>query len=150
MEKKHLEKEMNRMKQLNTHLESKLSEQVSDRFFLHFQTKKNSTSIIYLHEIQEKRLSMVSAELAKTWNIVGRMQAQHQQLHTHEEILRYELQQKRKMLQELKQELEYCREKWESARQKNTNTELEWRSLRREFAARKALAARDFFNRLKN
>lgn len=91
---------------------------------------------------------MVSTELAKTWNIVGRMQAQHQQLHTHEEILRYELQEKRKMLQELKQELEYCREKWESARQKNTNTELEWRSLRREFAARKALAARDSFNRL--
>ncbi|XP_025266487.1 putative protein tag-278 isoform X2 [Camponotus floridanus] len=121
LEKKHLEKEMNRMKQLNTHLESKLGE-------------------------QEKRLSMVSAELAKTWNIVGRMQAQHQQLHTHEEILRYELQEKRKMLQELKQELEYCREKWESARQKNTNTELEWRSLRREFAARKALAARDSFN----
>ncbi|XP_012231811.2 myosin-9 isoform X2 [Linepithema humile] len=121
LEKKHLEKEMNRMKQLNTHLESKLGE-------------------------QEKRLSMVSTELAKTWNIVGRMQAQHQQLHTHEEILRYELQQKRKMLQELKQELEYCREKWESARQKNTNTELEWRSLRREFAARKALAAHDSFN----
>ncbi|XP_072757341.1 uncharacterized protein [Anoplolepis gracilipes] len=121
LEKKHLEKEMNRMKQLNTHLESKLSE-------------------------QEKRLSTVSAELAKTWNIVGRMQVQHQQLHTHEEILRYELQEKRKMLQELKQELEYCREKWESARQKNTNTELEWRSLRREFAARKALAAHDSFN----
>ncbi|XP_018374391.1 PREDICTED: interaptin isoform X2 [Trachymyrmex cornetzi] len=121
LEKKHLEKEMNRMKQLNTHLESKLGE-------------------------QEKRLSMVSVELAKTWNIVGRMQAQHQQLHTHEEILRYELQEKRKMLQELKQELEYCREKWESARQKNTNTEREWRNLRREFAARKALAVHDSFN----
>lgn len=74
------------------------------------------------------------------------MQAQHQQLHTHEKILRYELQQKRKMLQELKQELEYCREKWESARQKNTNTELEWKNLRREFAARKALAVRDSLN----
>ncbi|XP_076288733.1 uncharacterized protein LOC143213091 isoform X2 [Lasioglossum baleicum] len=121
LEKKHLEKEMNRMKQLNSHLESKLGE-------------------------QEKRLSTVSAELSKTWTIVDRMQAQHQQLHTHERILRYELQQKRKMLQELKQELEYCREKWESARQKNTNTELEWRSLRREFAARKALAVHDSFN----
>lgn len=121
LEKKHLEKEMTRMKQLNTHLESKLGE-------------------------QEKRLSTVSSELSKTWNIVGRMQAQHQQLHTHEKILRYELQQKRKMLQELKQELEYCREKWESARQKNTNTELEWKSLRREFAARKALAVRDSLN----
>ncbi|XP_043272751.1 uncharacterized protein PFB0765w isoform X2 [Venturia canescens] len=121
LEKKHLEKEMNRMKTLNTHLESKLGE-------------------------QEKRLSTVSSELNKTWNIVGRMQAQHQQLHTHEKILRYELQQKRKMLQELKQELEYCREKWESARQKNTNTEMEWRSLRREFAARKSLVAQDSFN----
>ncbi|KAK9302939.1 hypothetical protein QLX08_005208 [Tetragonisca angustula] len=121
LEKKHLEKEMNRMKQLNVHLECKLGE-------------------------QEKRLSAVSVELSKTWTIVDRMQAQHHQLHTHEKILRYELQQKRKMLQELKQELEYCREKWESARQKNTNTELEWRSLRREFAARKALASHDSFN----
>ncbi|XP_001602394.1 myosin heavy chain, non-muscle [Nasonia vitripennis] len=122
LEKKHLEKEMNRMKQLNTHLEGKLSQ-------------------------QEKRLSTVSDELSETWNVVSRMQAQHQQLHTHEKILRYELQQKRKMLQELKQELEYCREKWESARQKNTNTEIEWRSLRREFAARKAAATHsDSFN----
>ncbi|KAJ8675210.1 hypothetical protein QAD02_010996 [Eretmocerus hayati] len=122
LEKKHLEKEMNRMKQLNNHLETKLS-------------------------TQEKRLSTVSDELSKTWNVVGRMQAQHQQLHTHEKILRYELQQKRKMLQELKQELEYCREKWESARQKNTNSEMEWRNLRREFAARKALASHsDSFN----
>ncbi|KAL2719437.1 putative leucine-rich repeat-containing protein isoform X1 [Vespula squamosa] len=96
--------------------------------------------------ISEKRLSDVTAELSKTWNIVGRMQAQHQQLHTHEKILRYELQQKRKMLQELKLELEYCREKWESARQKNTNTELEWRSLRREFAARKMLSVHDSVN----
>ena len=95
---------------------------------------------------QEKRLSTVSDELSKTWNVVGRMQEQHQQLHTHEKILRYELQQKRKMLQELKKELEYCREKWQSARQKNTNTEHEWKCLRREFAARKALASHDSFN----
>ncbi|XP_057336975.1 cingulin-like protein 1 isoform X2 [Microplitis mediator] len=121
LEKKSLEKEMGRMKQLNLHLESKLGE-------------------------QEKRLTMVSEELSKTWNIVGCMQAQHQQLHTHEKILRYELQQKRIMLQELKQELEYCREKWESARQKNCNTEIEWKKLRREFAARKALAVDDSFN----
>ncbi|XP_053597070.1 cingulin-like protein 1 isoform X2 [Microplitis demolitor] len=121
LEKKSLEKEMGRMKQLNLHLESKLGE-------------------------QEKRLTMVSEELSKTWNIVGCMQAQHQQLHTHEKILRYELQQKRIMLQELKQELEYCREKWESARQKNCNTEIEWKNLRREFAARKALAVDDSFN----
>jgi hypothetical protein len=65
------------------------------------------------------------------------MQTQHQQLHTHEKILRYELHEKRKMLTELKQELEYCREKWERARQKNSESEVEWRKLRKEFASRK-------------
>lgn len=79
----------------------------------------------------------MSSELHKTWGLVGRLQAQHQQLHTHEKILRYELHQKRELLSELKQELEYCREKWESAREKNSQTDREWRLLRREFAARK-------------
>lgn len=65
------------------------------------------------------------------------MRAQHQQLHNHEKILRYELQEKRVMLSELKQELEYCRDKWERARQKNDESETEWKKLRREFAARK-------------
>jgi hypothetical protein len=65
------------------------------------------------------------------------MQTQHQQLHTHEKILRYELHEKRKMLTELKQELEYCREKWERARQKNSESEVEWKKLRKEFASRK-------------
>lgn len=41
------------------------------------------------------------------------------------------------MLNELKQELEYCRDKWESARKKNDESETEWKKLRREFAARK-------------
>ena len=78
------------------------------------------------------------------------MQEQHQQLHTHEKILRYELHEKRLMLQELKQELEYCREKWDSARQKNTKTEMEWRILRREFAARKAMSSPSFNTRYFN
>ncbi|KRT79200.1 hypothetical protein AMK59_8292, partial [Oryctes borbonicus] len=84
LEKKSVEKEMTRLKQLNTHLEGRLSD-------------------------QEKRLVLVSNELSKTWNFVGKMQKQHQQLHTQEKILRYELAQKRKLLTELKEELEYCR-----------------------------------------
>lgn len=65
------------------------------------------------------------------------MQRQHQQLHTHEKILRYELAQKRKLLNELKEELEYCREKWIQAREKNSTTEEQWKQLRKEFASRK-------------
>nr|CAD7267920.1 unnamed protein product [Timema shepardi] len=112
LEKKSLRKELTKLKQLNGHLEIKLTE-------------------------QEERLALVSSELHKTWSVVGRMRTQHQQLHTHEKILRYELQEKRKMLTELKQELEYCREKWEKAREKNTQSEADWRKLRKEFAARK-------------
>ncbi|XP_018332566.1 interaptin-like [Agrilus planipennis] len=112
VEKKSLEKETFHLKQLNTHLESRLQD-------------------------QEKRLEIVTAELSKTWHVVGNMQKQHQHLHTQEKILRYELAQKRKLLTELKEELEYCREKWLMAREKNNKTEIEWKELRDEFANRK-------------
>ncbi|CAG9583282.1 unnamed protein product [Danaus chrysippus] len=112
LEKLALIKEVNRMKQLNTHLESRLGE-------------------------QEKRLCLVTNELSKTWHVVGRLRRHHHQLHTHEKILKYELQQKRKLLNELKEELEYCREKWEQAREKNTQSEKDWRKLRTEFSNRK-------------
>lgn len=100
------------MKQLNTHLETRLEE-------------------------QERRLCLVTSELTKTWNVVGRLRRHHHQLHTHEKILKYELQQKRKLLNELKEELEYCREKWEQAREKNTQSEKDWKKLRIEFSNRK-------------
>lgn len=100
------------MKQLNTHLESRLGE-------------------------QEKRLCLVTSELSKTWHVVGRLRRHHHQLHTHEKILKYELQQKRKLLNELKVELEYCREKWDQAREKNTQSEKDWKKLRAEFSGRK-------------
>ncbi|XP_055593133.1 restin homolog [Uranotaenia lowii] len=118
LEKKALKKETNRLKTLNTHLERRL-------------------------ETQEKRLSAVSLELTKTWHLVGKMQRQHRQLHTQEQILRYHLQQKRRLLSELKEELEYCRLKWSAARQKNTESEEEWRQLKADFAARKK---QDSFN----
>lgn len=112
LEKKSLKKETNRLKTLNTHLERRL-------------------------EAQEKRLSVVSLELTKTWHLVGKMQRQHRQLHTQEQILRYHLQQKRRLLTELKEELEYCRLKWSAARQKNSESEDQWRQLKADFAARK-------------
>lgn len=112
MEKKSLKKETNRLKTLNTHLERRL-------------------------ETQEKRLSAVSLELTKTWHLVGKMQRQHRQLHTQEQVLRYHLQQKRRLLSELKEELEFCRLKWSAARQKNVESEDLWRILKADFASRK-------------
>uniref|UniRef100_A0A1B6IPM1 Uncharacterized protein n=1 Tax=Homalodisca liturata TaxID=320908 RepID=A0A1B6IPM1_9HEMI len=113
LEKNRLVKEVGRLKTLNNHLEYRLGS-------------------------QEKRLSVVTTELRKTWGVFNKLRAQHKQLHTHEKILRYELQQKRCMLTELKEELEHCRDKWERARQKNTQTEEDWKKLRKEFASRKS------------
>lgn len=121
LEKLTLIKEVNRMKQLNTHLESRLGE-------------------------QERRLCLVTNELSKTWHVVGRLRRHHHQLHTHEKILKYELQQKRKLLNELKEELEYCREKWEQAREKNSQSEKDWRKLRTEFSNRKLKPEQASFN----
>lgn len=116
LEKKSLQKETNRLKTLNVHLGSRL-------------------------QTQEKRLGAVTLELTKTWHIVGKLQRQHRQLHTHEQILRYQLQQKRRVLNELKEELEYCRHKWALAREKNNETEIQWKSMQREFANRKIIDA---------
>ncbi|XP_054257069.1 centromere protein F-like [Macrosteles quadrilineatus] len=113
LEKNRLVKEVGRLKTLNSHLEHRLGS-------------------------QEKRLIVVTSELRKTWGVVNKLKAQHKQLHTHEKILRYELQQKRCMLNELKQELVYCKDKWEQARQKNSQTEEDWKKLRKEFALRKS------------
>lgn len=112
LEKNALIKDIGRLKTLNDHLESRLGH-------------------------QQQRLSVVSTELLKAWNAVAKLNAQHRKLHTHEKILRYELQHKRTVLTELKQELEYCREKWDQARLKNTQSEQDWQSLREEFARRK-------------
>ncbi|XP_057661706.1 uncharacterized protein LOC130897114 isoform X1 [Diorhabda carinulata] len=121
LEKKSLEKETAHLKHLNCHLENRLQD-------------------------QEKRLEVVQSELSKTWLVVGKLQKQHQLLHTQEKILRYELAQKRKLLNELKEELEYSREKWAQAREKNTSTEEQWRQLRSEFANRRNTTTEDVNN----
>lgn len=121
VEKLGLVKEVNQMKQLNSHLENRLQE-------------------------QEKRLCLVTTELGKTWHVVGKLRRHHYQLHTHEKILKYELQQKRKLLNELKEELEYCREKWDEAREKNSQSERDWKNLRAEFTSRKTKSGSPSFN----
>lgn len=116
-----MQKETNHLKTLNSHLEYRLNE-------------------------QQKRLSTVSLELTKTWHLVGKMQRQHRQLHTHEQILRYQLQQKRRHLNELKDELEYCRRKWAAAKSKNDESQLQCDDLRKEFAKRKLQDSNDSNN----
>lgn len=77
---------------------------------------------------------------------MGKLQKQHQHLHTQEKILRYELAQKRKLLTTLKEELEDSRGKWQEAREKNSKTEKQWKQLRIEFASRRTSLLSDEFN----
>lgn len=58
--------------------------------------------------------------------------------------MRYELAQKRKLLVELREELECSRVKWAQAREKNSSTEQQWKQLRSEFASRKTRAKVNF------
>ncbi|KAK9502934.1 hypothetical protein O3M35_011614 [Rhynocoris fuscipes] len=116
LEKNSLVKEVGRLKELNSTLESRLVE-------------------------QESRLVVVAEELHQTWDIVNRLKTQHKHLHTNEQVLRYELAQKRLLLNELKKQLENCKESWELARAKNSQTEEDWRILRKEFASRKQISS---------
>ncbi len=50
---------------------------------------------------------------------------------------RYELQEKRVLLEKLKTELSISRDKWRRVRQKNSQSQIEWEKLRDEFAQRK-------------
>lgn len=52
-------------------------------------------------------------------------------------MLQYQLQQKRRVLSELKAELEYCRKKWALARALNNDSEEQCKQLRQEFRMRK-------------
>lgn len=116
LEKNSLMKEVGRLKDLNSTLECRLTE-------------------------QESRLSLVTTELHSTWGVVNKLKRQHQNLHSHEQVLRYELAQKRLLLNDLKKKLEECKENWTLARAKNNQTEKDWKLLRSEFALRKQQAS---------
>lgn len=112
LEKRSLQKDTTRLKTLYNHLEKRL-------------------------DTQEKRLSNVSLELTKTWHLVGKIRRQNRQLHTHEQILCYQLQQKKRIVSELKAELEYCRKKWALAKALNNESEEQMQKIRHEFSMRK-------------
>jgi hypothetical protein len=112
LEKKSLQKELGQLRNLNSHLETKLVQ-------------------------QENRLSLVLQELKKTWGVVNKMRSQHSQLRNSEAILRYDLQQKRKIVTELKEELEWCKATWQEAKNKTTESEEQYRNLKDEFASRR-------------
>ena len=114
LEKKTLEDQLEKMKNINMNLSSKVN-------------------------IHEAKLYNITDELNKTWNYVSTLKLQHRKLHTNEQILRAELVEKRLILAQLREELEFSRQNWILVRQKTADSEKEWRALRDEFASRRQM-----------
>ena len=104
LEKKTLEDQVEKMKFVNEVLSSKVN-------------------------THEAKLWNITDELNKTWTYVSTLKVQHQALHTNEQILRAELNEKRQILAKLREELEFTRENWSLVKQKTageTHVEVRW------------------------
>ena len=93
LEKKTLEDQVEKMKFVNEVLSSKVN-------------------------THEAKLWNITDELNQTWTYVSTLKLQHQKLHTNEQILRAELNEKRQILAKLREELEFTRENWSLVKQK--------------------------------
>lgn len=85
---------------------------------------------------QEIHMKGITKELEEAHQLLSVMRKQHQKLQSAENIIKYDLQEKRKLLTRLKQQLESTREDCNLVRIKNSKSKIEWESLRNEFALR--------------
>ncbi|KAF8784324.1 uncharacterized protein LOC129959536 isoform X2 [Argiope bruennichi] len=82
---------------------------------------------------QELHMKSMTKQLEKAHNLLEVTKKQHQKLQYVENIVKYDLREKRRFLNELKQQLEVTQENCNLARVKNFKSEAEWQDLRREF-----------------
>jgi hypothetical protein len=114
LEKKTLEEQLTKMKNINQHLCSQVN-------------------------LHEEKLWSITDELNSTWFYVSKIKEQHKKLHSAEQILRAELAEKRVLLNKLRQELEESRSSWNIVKQKTADSEKQWLALKADFAERKRL-----------
>ncbi|CAL1273692.1 unnamed protein product [Larinioides sclopetarius] len=91
-----------------------------------------------ISRIQDQELHMkgITKKLEEAHNLLAVMKKQHQKLQSAENIVKYDLQEKRRLLNKLKQQLEATRENCNLVRIKNSKSEAECQDLRREFVRR--------------
>jgi hypothetical protein len=114
LEKKTLEEQLTKMKNINQHLCSQVN-------------------------LHEEKLWSITDELNSTWFYVSKIKEQHKKLHSAEQILRAELAEKRLLLNKLRQELEESRNSWNLVKQKTADSERQWLALKADFAERKRI-----------
>ncbi|KAK8783688.1 hypothetical protein V5799_009955 [Amblyomma americanum] len=114
----HLEKELADCRELNRLLSSKVHE-------------------------QERKLCGFVQELDRTKILLVGMEQTHHKLQTAKAVMRYELQEKKNLLHNLRQQLESTRENCVKVMRSNAESEIEWKSLREEFQSRKKQDSQD-------
>ncbi|XP_046649469.1 FYVE and coiled-coil domain-containing protein 1-like isoform X2 [Daphnia pulicaria] len=89
----------------------------------------------------DHQLSTVTNQLDQTWVWFSKLKTQASQLQTDESVMRYDLKEKRKLLNSLKEQLEVSKQQWERIRNQNDANQEEWQSFRDELDGRKVAGA---------
>lgn len=99
--------------------------------------KEANISLVKALAQHGQRLSTVTNELDQTWVWLSKLKLQASQLQTDETVMRYELKEKRELLNSLKEQLEISKRQWERIRHQNVANQEEWQSIRDELDERK-------------
>ncbi|GIY14026.1 hypothetical protein CEXT_688992 [Caerostris extrusa] len=113
-----------------------LNNQASSLKLLLDSSHKLNENLISRIQDQELHMKGITKQLEEAHNLLSVMKKQHQKLQSAENIVKYDLQEKRKLLTKLKQQLETTRENCNLVRLKNSKSEAEWQTLRKEFVQR--------------
>ncbi|GAB6032363.1 RUN and FYVE domain containing 4 [Chamberlinius hualienensis] len=95
-----------------------------------------NSSLINKVKEQENKLSSVTFELSQTKALIEQLKSTHKNLQTSENMLHYELKEKRVVVEDVKRLLNLSRAQWLKIRQKQSESEFEWKNLRADFASR--------------
>ncbi|XP_023225563.1 FYVE and coiled-coil domain-containing protein 1-like [Centruroides sculpturatus] len=127
----------------NTNKLNKLTEKTQKLFHdLEAFRELNHKLILKVQE-QERKLSGITQELETSHKVITALKCQHSELQTTEAITRYELKEKRKLLNKLRSQLESTKEECNRMRKSYSDSEAEWQSLRDEFAKRHKQASEE-------
>jgi len=100
--------------------------------------KETNLSLVKALAQHGSRLSNVSYQLDQTWAWLSKIKLEASRLQTDESVMRYELKEKRALLDDLKEQLEGSRKQWEKIRASNDANQSQWQSIRDELDCRKA------------
>lgn len=125
------------VEELGQRLKEMLSQQVEAARELDTLKEANMSLVRALAQ-HGNRLSTVTSQLDQTWAWLSKMKLEANRLQTDECVMRYELKEKRELLNSLKEQLEESKQQWERIRTQNSANQEQWQSMRDELDGRKA------------